>query len=86
MQDFYLKFSDKAEAKSVLYSQADTELHPNYRNIDVLGVIYNNDAALDADGNVLTPATPLDGEDAAALEPFAVTPSSPQRVWGVNVR
>lgn len=113
MQDFYLKFSDEAEAKSVLYRagiglDASQELQrrgeepplpaptpefvARYQNIDVLGVIYNNDAVLDADGNVLTPATPLDGwhvnvrlvdgEDAAVLEPFAVVPTQPRRVWG----
>ena len=104
-QDFYLRFTDEAEATSVLYTDFPTEFdeegnvtateqRPNYANIDVLGVLYNDDAVLDEEGDVVTPATPIDGwhvnvrvmpgEDAAALEPFRVDPEPMvwRRVWG----
>lgn len=107
-QDFYLKFTDEAQAVSVLYHtegavSADPENNiesvegtqvQNFRNIDVLGVIYNNDAVNDAEGNLVTPATlkdgwhvnvrVMEGEDSAALEPFQVNPAptTPARVWG----
>jgi hypothetical protein len=67
------------------------EHKPNYANIDVLGTLYHDDAELDLEGNEVTPATPLEGwhvnvrlvegEDAAALEPFNILPSRPRRVW-----
>lgn len=105
-QDFYLRFTNEAEANAVLYTahQAVTDEEgneiapayttPNYANIDVLGVLYNDDAVLDEEGDVVTPATPIDGwhvnvravpgEDAAALEPFRVDPEPMtwRRVWG----
>lgn len=105
-QDFYLRFTDEAEANVVLYTAhpavtdeegnetAPAYTTPNYANIDVLGVLYNDDAALDEEGDVVTPATPIDGwhvnvrvmpgEDAAALEPFRVDPEPMvlRRVWG----
>ena len=103
-QDFYLKFSDEAAANAILYTTTPAVLDeegnevqaeyttPNFINIDVLGVLFNDDAVLDAEGNVVTPATAIDGwhvnvrvmpgEDAAVLEPFVVTPKTPVRVWG----
>jgi hypothetical protein len=64
---------------------------PNFLNIDVLGTLYNDDAVLDFVGNVVTPPTQMEGwhvnvrvmpgEDASALEPYAVIPSQPRRVW-----
>jgi hypothetical protein len=49
--DLYLKFTDEAQAQSVLYTQVPTEWNeegeptawysqPNYANIDTIGVIY----------------------------------------------
>lgn len=105
-QDFYLCFTNEAEARPVLYTAhpavTDEEGNvtqeayttPNYANIDVLGVLYNDDVVLDEEGDVVTPATPIDGwhvnvravpgEDAAALEPFRVDPEPMmwRRVWG----
>ena len=64
---------------------------PNYANIDTIGVIYEG-GEWDAEGNVITEPVPLDGwhvnvrvvagEDAEALEAYAVTVLSPMRVWG----
>lgn len=106
MQDFYLKFPDEATANAVLYriegavaADPDNGIEAvegtpvaNYINIDVLGTLYNDDAVLDAEGNVVTPATAIDGwhvnvrvmpgEDAAALEPYNIVPTMPRRVWG----
>jgi hypothetical protein len=70
-----------------------TEQRPNYRNIDVLGALYKDDAVIDEEGNVVTPPTQVDGwhvnvravsdEDNAALEPFRVDPEPMvwRRVW-----
>lgn len=79
MKDFYLRFADEAEANGVLFNQDDEgNVTPKFQNIDVIGAIYDGE-------------TPLDGyhanvrvvdEDSSALEPFAVFPSAPRRVWG----
>ena len=102
MQDLYLKFTDEAQAKSVLYTEVPTEWDeegeptefydkPNYANIDTIGIIYEG-GEWDAEGNVVTEPTPLDGwhvnvrlvgdEDGTPLAPFEVTPTLPRRVWG----
>ena len=64
---------------------------PNYANIDTIGVIYEG-GEWDEEGNVITEPAALDGwhvnvrvvagEDAEALEAYAVTVASPMRVWG----
>ena len=63
---------------------------PNYTNIDVLGIIYVDQPIPDPEN----PPPPIpeegfhvnvrvvEGEDAEALEPFAVFPTQPRRVWG----
>lgn len=100
--DAYLKFTDEAQAESVLYTEVPTkwdeegeptawEPKPNYANIDVIGIIYTG-GEWDAEGNVVTEPVALDGwhvnvrvvegEDAEALEAYAVTPTTPRRVWG----
>ena len=100
MKDFYLKFADEAEAVSILYTvtpevlddegnvtqQASTQ--PNYRNIDVLGTIYERAPDPLPDPYEPVPVAGwhvnvrlLSGEDAAPLEPFKVIPTQPRRVW-----
>lgn len=84
--DLYLKFPSKEVADLVLYTDED----PNYRNIDVIGLIYEGDE-WDEDGNELIAPTPIDGwhvnvrlvddEDGTPLEPYSVTPATPRRVW-----
>jgi hypothetical protein len=64
---------------------------PNYQNIDIIGTIYNLDGIYDGEGNVIQEATKKDGwhvnvrltqsEDGSVLEPFAVEPKQPRRVW-----
>jgi hypothetical protein len=66
------------------------EPRPNYRNIDTIGVIYKPVGEPDADGVQSMAALVgwhvnirlVEGEDAEALEPFVVQPSTPVRVWG----
>jgi hypothetical protein len=65
---------------------------PNYANIDTIGTIYKPTGKMLQSENGEYPATaPILGwyvnvrvvsEDASALEPFKVTPSTPMRVWG----
>ena len=69
----------------------ETEPRPNYANIDTIGIIYEG-GEWDAEGNVITEPVALSGwhvnvrvvagEDAEALEAYAVTVLSPMRVWG----
>ena len=62
MTDFYLKFTDEAEATSVLYTQEPTawdeegnvtatEPRQAYANISTIGVIYKPTGETDAEGN-----------------------------------
>jgi hypothetical protein len=83
--DYYLSFPDEAAANKVLYGAEDM---PNFANIDTIGIIYKRTGGTD-DEPVMT-AIPgwhinvrvVDGEDDKALQPFAVTPATPMRVWG----
>jgi hypothetical protein len=73
MIDYYLKFTDQAEADSVLYRiegavEANEELGTeavegnsvaNYDNIDVIGTIYRPTGEVDEEGNAIV--APLDG-------------------------
>jgi hypothetical protein len=74
--DYYLKFADKAEADSVLYTEVpiawdnsdpensvvtETEQRPNYRNIDVLPTVVATQGTYDEEGNELTAPTYVDG-------------------------
>jgi len=89
MTDLYLKFTDETEATAVLYTQEPTawdeegnvtatEPRQAYANISTIGVIYKDEQPLDGwHVNVR-----VVGEDATALEAFAVTPTLPVRVWG----
>jgi len=88
MQDFYLKFESQEQAQSILF---DGEA-PNFSNIDIIGTMYEPTGSMieTEDGDV-PEMQPIDGwhvnvratgnEDTTALEPFAVTPSQPRRVW-----
>ncbi len=74
-KDYYLKFSDEAEALSVLYRtegavESNEELGieakegyqvANFANISVIGTIYNDDGVYDEEGNVLTSPTAIEG-------------------------
>ena len=56
--DLYLKFTDQAQAQSVLYTEVPTEwdeegeptawyTQPNYANIDMIGIMYEAQEVLD---------------------------------------
>jgi len=106
-QDFYLKFTDEPQAQSVLYTEVpvewdntnpenpvvtETELRPNYANIDVLGILYEKQDIPDPENP--PPPIPIpgwhvnvrggEGEDTDALEPYKVNPEPMvwRRVWG----
>jgi hypothetical protein len=81
--DYYLSFPDQAAADAVLYGAEDM---PNFANIDTIGIIYKRTGGTD-DEPVMT-AIPgwhvnvrVADEDDNALQPFAVTPATPMRVW-----
>jgi len=99
--DLYLKFSNESQANSVLYTEVPTawdeegeptawEPRANYQNIDVLGILYEQQEIPDPE-NPPTPV-PLDGwhvnvrvvegEDSEPLEPFSIHPEFPRRIWG----
>lgn len=105
--DYYLKFASEEEAKQNLYDKVATawdnsdpenpvetewEERPRFRNIDVLGTIYNG-GSWDEEGNELEApvAEPgwhvnlrcLEGETSEHLDAFLVdpTPATPRRVW-----
>ena len=95
MQDFFLKFADEAEANSMLYTVTPEVLdaegnviqeaytQPNYRNIDVIGVLMNN---TDPENPAVIPGWHVNvrsDEAIPELEPFMVTPepTTPVRVW-----
>jgi hypothetical protein len=82
--DYYLSFPDEAAAKTVLYGAEDM---PNFANIDTIGIIYKRTG--DTDDEPVMTAIPgwhvnvrVVDEDDKALQPFAVTPATPMRVWG----
>lgn len=105
-QDMYLKFASEEEAKSVLYRiegavEADEEMGieasegyevANYRNIDVLGTLYEKQEIVDPEKP--PKPIPLEGwhvnvrvmpdEDGEPLEAFKVNPEPMtwRRVWG----
>jgi len=86
--DLHLKFKDKAEADSVLYTQVPIEwddegkptawdYQPNYRDIDTIGIVYENGLASDGwHVNVRTA-----DEDVALLDAYKIEVVSPLRVW-----
>ena len=100
--DLYLAFNDETEANSVLYTVTPEEvdedgnviveasIKPNFRNIDVLGTVYEP-RPVDADEDYVPVPYPapnwgvnvrlIEGEDGSSLEPFAVSVPNPQRVW-----
>lgn len=94
----YLKFPDEATARATLraaqlYKGQDDDRNPN---LDVIGESWRNDAVLDAQGKVITPATKRDGYFVnliwdgpipPMLRAFEIFPVTPFRVfagWGNN--
>ncbi len=86
MYDYHLKFADEAEALSVLF---DGET-PKFRNIDVIGVIYEHTGkTLNTEEGYIPETVPMDGwhvnvrhpEEVEEFAPYIVTPETPIRVW-----
>jgi hypothetical protein len=74
--DYYLKFSDEEQMRSVLFEKVPTawdntdqenpietewEMRQRYRNTDIVGLIVDTPAELDEEGEVVTEATYVDG-------------------------
>jgi hypothetical protein len=99
--DKYLRFDTEAQATEYLYTQVPTEWdeegeptawepRANYQNIDVLGVLYeqqdipdpeNPPAPVALDGWHINVRV-VEGEDAEALADYSIQPTLPRRVWG----
>lgn len=60
-------------------------------NISIIGTIYNDDAVLDTDGNIVTPATAIPGYHVnttalpESLAQYEINPATPMRVFGGHV-
>ena len=74
--DYYLKFKDEAEMRSVLFEKVPTawdntdqenpietewEEQQLFRNTDIVGLIVDTPAELDEEGEVISEATYVDG-------------------------
>jgi hypothetical protein len=86
MQDIYLTFQDEIEANSVLF----TNNLSNYKNIDVLGIVYQRPPNPTPEDYVFIPYPApnfgvnirlLDGEDITPLQPYIVNIVDPIRMW-----
>jgi hypothetical protein len=95
----YLRFPDESTFRSAafvagLYNEPEGDIPGGYIQythdyaMDIVGVIYNNDAVFDPDGTVVTPATPMAGWHVNYIGPlpegwsaFLVTPVAPYRVF-----
>jgi hypothetical protein len=102
-QDFYTRFSDEATANAILYTTTpavtdeqgnvtqEEYTTPNYINIDVLGVLYEQPPEPTPEDYTPVPlegwhvnVRVMPGEDASALEGYQVNPEPMtwRRVWG----
>jgi hypothetical protein len=97
MIDLYLKFESEAQAEDILYTEVPVEFNedgdvvssnkkPNYVNIDVLGIMYEEQDDPSVEPNELSGwhvnVRVVDGEDETPLLPYSVQPTLPRRVWG----
>jgi len=104
MQDLYLRFNSESQALGLLYQRRETIQTdagpvsrwletpiPLFKNIDMIGLIYEQTGTTIQDGQEVPvmQALPgwhanvrlLDDEDGSALEQFRVEPQNPRRVW-----
>ena len=90
----YLRFPDESTFRSAAFvaGLCDEEgIYNQYTHdhaMDIVGVIYNNDAVVDPDGTVVTPATPKAGWHVNYIGPlptswdqYLVAPVAPYRVF-----
>jgi hypothetical protein len=84
----YLEFTDEDEARSILCDFYSAEFGWDLSIIDPVGILYNNDAVFDTQGNCITEPTPLVGWHmnlignlpASALA-YELNPAKPKRVF-----
>jgi hypothetical protein len=94
MIDLFLKFANKAEADTLLFTTGESgDQYPLYRNVDVIGTMYKptGDVTVDEDGIEIPVVAPAPGwhvnvrlmpdEDGSSLEQYRVYPTTPSRVW-----
>ena len=90
----YLRFENEEQAKEVLSDYYDVDYGWITASIthalDPVGVIYNDDAMLGEDGNVITDATAKSGWHVnfiGELDPYILAyeafPNSPRRIFAV---
>ena len=94
MIDYYLKFTDEAQATSILYTQVPTAFNeegdatewmdkPNFDNIDIIGTIY--EPFVEDEEPVALEGYHVNirhSAEAPELDAYAVTPTNPRRIWG----
>ena len=89
-----VKYTDEMlEDNGATFMGVETTVTPNYANISVLGTVYEPAPIPTPEDYVPVPypapnygvnVLVIDGEDASALEPYAIMPSPfPQRVWAI---
>ena len=88
--------TEESTEVTVLDEDGEHLFSPNYRNISVIGTIYNDDAVFgeDEEGLPTTVSSPttkegwhvnvlaLSGEDTTAIEEYSIEVATPSRVWG----
>ena len=81
-------FQDAALAAGLRTEEGTYVQYTHDHAMDIVGVIYNNDAILDPDGTVVTPATPMAGWHVNYIgvlptgwDGFLVSPVAPYRVF-----
>jgi hypothetical protein len=94
MIDYFLKFTDEAQANSILYTKVPTVFNEegeatewmdkaNYDNIDIIGTIYEpfveDEEPVALDGYHVNIRH---SAEALELDAYAVTPTNPRRIWG----
>ena len=95
----YLRFADEATFRSAafiagLFNEPEGDNPGGYTQythdhaMDIVGTIYNDDAVVDPDGTVVTPATPMAGWHVnfvgalpTSWDAFLVSPVAPYRVF-----
>ena len=95
----YLRFADEATFRSAafiagLFNEPEGDNPGGYiqythdHAMDIVGILYNDDAVVDPDGTVVTPATPMVGWHVnyvgvlpTGWDEFLVSPRNPRRVF-----
>jgi hypothetical protein len=98
---YFLKFTSETEFEikfdEVGYKFIDEETETTYYripdapgDIDIIGIIYNNDSVYDENGELITPSTQkegfhvniiLKGELPESLQEYSINPQNPYRIF-----